>query len=1197
MTQIELIVGIDVGSTTVKSVVVDPSSRALLWSTYRRHKTKQAQMVAQQLEDIERAFPGVAPGAIRLFATGSGAPQLCQPLGASFIQEVNAVVTAVEAWHRDVGSVIELGGQDAKIVIYRVDPVTGERHADATMNDRCAAGTGATIDKCLMKTGISADEAAGIAWNGSRLHHVAAKCGVFAETDIVNLLKCGIPTAEIMCSLADAIVTQNLSVLTRGSTLPHKVLLLGGPNMYLPFLRDCWRARIPETWATRAHPFPAHVSVANLIYVPDNAHLHAAYGAAIYGLGRDPDDGRYRGTANLRAFIDYGRRKHLGARAGPPLVQTASERDAFAARYTSPPFAPYAAQQGATVAGFLGIDGGSTSSKAVLLDADSKVLCKAYILSAGNPIDDVKVLLQQIKSQISGRGATLEILGAGVTGYAAKVLEESLCADSNVVETVAHMEAAKLYFDAVDVICDVGGQDIKVLFIVNGQIRDFRLSQQCSAGNGMLLQTMANQFGIPIHDYATYAFKAEFSPNFSYGCAVFLDTDRINFQREGYSREELLAGLARVLPKNIWQYVAQIPHMAALGRNFVLQGGTQYNLAALKAQHDYIVERVPGARILLHPHPGEAGAIGAALEAMRVVTERGSSRFIGLENAVNLRYVTRSDATTVCSFCKNGCRRTFIDTVTPDGRTSRYISGFSCENGTVESLAKLKQVSRQRGRLRSANPNLVDYESKLAFRRFFKPAPLPDAGTPLNDERASRLSLLGLRTRPSQRRFHRSPVAQHDRRTKLRIGIPRALGVYATAPMWRAFFETLGVRPANIIFSDETSDELWTQGARYGSVDPCFPAKVVQAHIHNLLFVKHREETLDYIFFPGITHMPTHLVGTIDSATCPIVAGTAVVMRAAFTKEVDFFAKSGLEFVCPALTLLEHNYFKKQMYEAWGERLGATRDEIEFASNQGFVALRQFDVEMERRGLDVLDRLQAECRVGVLLLGRPYHGDPGVNHNVLEDLQAFGFPILSMRSIPKQDSWIRRFFADEPAMSEQTVADVWPENYSTNSVQKVWAAKFAARHPNVAVVDISSFKCGLDAPIYHLITNIINASATPYCALHDLDANKPAGSLKIRIDTFAYTLRRYQRALAEQASKLDALQTSISAKRSELLLERQPHVLDGLFKESASDCVGHDLDSIYADYLDAVLGGRSLHNAPAATVVAAPPQGMEQRSP
>src|SRR5690349_2466850 len=211
--------------------------------------------------------------------------------------------------------------------------------------------------------------------------------------------------------------------------------------------------------------------------------------------------------------------------------------------------------------------------------------------------------------------------------------------------------AAVKFFGAVDVICDIGGQDIKVLFMSNGDIKNFRLSNQCSAGNGMLLQAMADQFGVRVQDYADVAFKAELSPKFSYGCAVFLDSDRVNFQKEGYSKEELLAGLAQVLPKNVWQYVVQIPRMASLGKRYVLQGGTQYNLAAVKAQVDYIKERVPGAEVFVHPHTGEAGALGAAFETLRVVKRRGHSTFIGMDAAINMEYTTKNDEETVCHFC------------------------------------------------------------------------------------------------------------------------------------------------------------------------------------------------------------------------------------------------------------------------------------------------------------------------------------------------------------------------------------------------------------------------------------------------------------------------------------------------------------------------------------------------------------------
>ncbi len=294
------------------------------------------------------------------------------------------------------------------------------------------------------------------------------------------------------------------------------------------------------------------------------------------------------------------------------------------------------------------------------------------------------------------QGATLEVLGFGATGYAADVLEESLRADVNIVETVAHMMAAVKYFGDVDVICDIGGQDIKVLFMVNGEIRNFRLSNQCSAGNGMLLQAMANQFGLPVTEYADAAFKAPLSPKFSYGCAVFLDADRVNFQKEGYSKEELLAGLAMVLPKNVWQYVVQIPRLAQLGTRYVLQGGTQYNLAAVKAQVDYIKARVPGREVQRAPASGRSrrdrrGARNAA--------RRQAARHVDLhrprrgDRSRRTRRV--NDETTTCHFCPNHCSRTFIDTKTPDGRTSRYISGFSCEKGTVESHRRAARAGEE----------------------------------------------------------------------------------------------------------------------------------------------------------------------------------------------------------------------------------------------------------------------------------------------------------------------------------------------------------------------------------------------------------------------------------------------------------------------------------------------------------------------
>ena len=227
---------------------------------------------------------------------------------------------AVERLHPDVGSVIELGGQDAKIIMFKEDESSGQKTATPSMNDKCASGTGATIDKCMIKVGMPADEVREIHFDDDKLHHVAAKCGVFAETDIVNLVKSGIPGNEVLCSLADAIVLQNLSVLTRGSTLRPRVLLLGGPNTYLPFLQECWRKRIPEVWEERTYPWPKDRPIEETVFVPENAQYYAAFGACVYGMREAESIGRYTGKAGLLEYMQNGRKARLGESAGPPLV-------------------------------------------------------------------------------------------------------------------------------------------------------------------------------------------------------------------------------------------------------------------------------------------------------------------------------------------------------------------------------------------------------------------------------------------------------------------------------------------------------------------------------------------------------------------------------------------------------------------------------------------------------------------------------------------------------------------------------------------------------------------------------------------------------------------------------------------------------------------------------------------------------------
>src|SRR5271165_6839546 len=447
----KLAIGMDVGSTTVKAVVMDPSTKEILWSDYQRHHTKQPEYVLSMLETILGAFPDRPATDWKIYLTGSGSAPLSGPTGGKFVQEVNAVTLAVEHLHPDVGSVIELGGQDAKIIIFKASGKSDEKTAVASMNDKCA-----------LKVNAPPELVTQLHFDDSKLHHVAAKCGVFAETDIVNLIKSGIPSNEVLCSLADAIVLQNLSVLTRGGTLKHRVLLLGGPNTYLPFLQECWRLRIPQTWDERGYQWPKDRPIEETIFVPENAQYYAALGAVLYGLHEDVHVGQFTTLEPLSEYITTGRKARLGETAGPPLSRTQKELEDFRELYRVPKFHPKRFSEGEIVRAVVGLDGGSTSSKAVLVDyEDGSILCKAYQLSKGNPIQDTKELLTQLRHYVEeDQKAKLEVMGFGATGYAADVLQECVRSDVNVVETVAHMMSAVHFFGDVVFIFDSSLKDI-----------------------------------------------------------------------------------------------------------------------------------------------------------------------------------------------------------------------------------------------------------------------------------------------------------------------------------------------------------------------------------------------------------------------------------------------------------------------------------------------------------------------------------------------------------------------------------------------------------------------------------------------------------------------------------------------------------------------------------------------------------------
>jgi predicted nucleotide-binding protein (sugar kinase/HSP70/actin superfamily) len=311
-----------------------------------------------------------------------------------------------------------------------------------------------------------------------------------------------------------------------------------------------------------------------------------------------------------------------------------------------------------------------------------------------------------------------------------------------------------------------------------------------------------------------------------------------------------------------------------------------------------------------------------------------------------------------------------------------------------------------------------------------------------------------------------------------------------------------------------TTDRLYREGVRRSSVDPCFPSKLGIPHVHNLLFTHHRRRPLDLIFFPMIDALPPALPGTAASRSCATVTATPEAVKAAFRKEGDVFADLGVRYLDPIVDLADRRMCERQMYLALADVLGLTPGENERAIQAGYRELEAFWAQLRGQAREVIDRLEAEDRVGIVLLGRPYHDDPGINHGILDDLQQAGYPVLTCHTLPTDADLLERLFGDEVAAGAidhpLDISDVWKQSYSENTSRKLWAAKFTARHPNLVAVELSSFKCGHDAPVYSTVQRIIQDAATPYFCFKDIDENKSPGSVRLRIETIIYSIERYR---------------------------------------------------------------------------------------
>ena len=547
--------------------------------------------------------------------------------------------------------------------------------------------------------------------------------------------------------------------------------------------------------------------------------------------------------------------------------------------------------------------------------------------------------------------------------------------------------------------------------------------------------------------------------------------------------------------------------------------------------------------IIVHEHCGESGAIGAAVEVSRLYRNGRRTSFIGLDAVRNITWRTTRNESTRCYFCKNNCLRTFIDVNTvraaepamdfvplakvfkskvPLQANEQRLIIATCEKGTVEDMEEMKDIKAGLDSARKNYPNFVDLAAHEAFR-----------------SRNTEIVADPIPTR-AWTKSARARIGTMKNRPNLRVGIPRLLNAYVYAPLFNAYFESLGLKAENVVYSDYTSPELYRAGATRGAIDPCFPAKIGIAHVHNLLTIKAAKKPLDLIFFPMIDVLHTPLVNLTGSNACPTVTACPETVKAAYTKENDVFAESHVGYVNPVLNFQDRKLLAFQMFTAFQSVFGLSPEENQRAIDAGYHALEEYETGLRRKAREVLDELEREDRIGIVMLGRPYHHDPGLNHEILDEFQKLGYPIFSQSTLPLDEDLLERLFGAEVRAGvikhPLDIADVWKTRYSASTNHKIWAAKFTARHPNLVAMEISNFKCGHDAPIYGVIEGIIEKSHTPYFCFKDLDENKPAGSVKIRVETIDYFLRRYRDDIIRRVHNEREIENTLARYEQELRL-------------------------------------------------------------
>lgn len=1063
-------VGLDIGSTTVKAVVLDQSDSLgdTLFSDYRRHHANVRATVAGLLVDIHKKLVDLGRGdePIRLSITGSGGLALADNLHVPFIQEVIAETEAIDKEYPQADVIIELGGEDAKITYLKPTP-------EQRMNGSCAGGTGAFIDQ--MSTLLDTD-AAGLnemAKSYENLYPIASRCGVFAKTDLQPLINDGAAKPDLAASIFTAVATQTIAGLASGRPIHGTVIFLGGPLFFMSELRAAFQRALEGK--------------VDEFIVPTDAHLYVAYGSALQA-DTDSDDQGHHFEAytcdEILKRLDELKNLPSNTPTMPPLFPTEADREDFNKRHHKEHI-HIGTLEGAHGPHFLGIDAGSTTIKATLVNDDREIVWSSYANNEGSPLTAAINIVKKIQSELP-EGAW--IARSCATGYGEGLITTGLHLDEGVVETMAHYRGAEMVSPGVTAVIDIGGQDMKYLAITDGVIDSIAVNEACSSGCGSFLQTFAMSMGLTIQEFTQKALASTHPVDLGSRCTVFMNSSVKQAQKEGASIEDIAAGLCYSVVRNALYKVIKLRDSGELGDTVVVQGGTFLNDAVLRA-FELLTERQVtrpniaglmgafGAALTARMHyediadddNAHVGADGRSVDAAaaeesaagdepNAAAHAGEIVVDGVRHTVSsiltgeaLNEMSMTTERDVCKLCQNHCKLTI--TTFSDG--SRFVTGNRCERG---GDAKKK---------RSDRPNLYDYKYKrcFAYRR-------------LTDKNA----------------------------TRGEIGIPRALNMYENYPFWFTLLTSLGFK---VMISGRSSHELFETGIEsIASENICYPAKLVHGHIKWLL-----NKGMKTIFYPCVSYEDNLVPNTDNHYNCPVVANYPLVVGANMPELRD----PDVRYMHPYFNLANHELMVDRIVEefAWAS---VSREEAETAVKAAYAEDKVFKHDVQQEGLKALAYMKEhDCR-GIVLAGRPYHIDPEINHGIPETICALGMVVLSEDSICELQPGEKLDLTDFLSEGEED-----PRKKNANGFRHVddrkvtvnrmplrvtnqWAyhsrlyaaAHFVASYPGLELVQLNSFGCGLDAITTDQVAEILADKADVYTLLK-IDEVSNLGAAKIRL--------------------------------------------------------------------------------------------------